>query len=178
MHDLAVVVVSTNDAHWLRPCLTSVYAHAGDLDLDVVIADNESTDDTRALIRDEFPAARVVPCQNRGFGHANNRAVLTCDARYVLFLNPDTEILDGEFEELLSMLDRRPEIGLVSVKQVTADGALFPTIRYFPSAMRALGEAIGAERFSAPSELARRARARSATDTTARSTVTGSPARS
>ena len=81
MHDLAVVVVSTNDAHWLRPCLTSVYAHAGDLDLDVVIADNESKDETQALIRDEFPAARVVRCQNRGFGHANNRAVLTCDAR-------------------------------------------------------------------------------------------------
>ena len=147
MHDLAVIVVSTNDVEWLKPCLTTVYERAGDLDLDVVIADNDSSDGTAELIRDEFPRARVVPCRNRGFGHANNRAVMTCDSRYVLFLNPDTELLDGSLSELVSLLDGRPEIGLASVKQLTADGTVYPTIRRFPSALRAVGEAIGSERF-------------------------------
>jgi hypothetical protein len=147
MHDLAVIVVSTNDVGWLRPCLSTVFAQAGGLDLDVVIADNESTDGTAELIRDEFPLARVVPCRNLGFGHANNRAFLTCRARYVLFLNPDTEILAGTFADLVSMLDERPDLGLVSVRQVTADGQVYPTIRRFPNALRALGEAIGSERF-------------------------------
>lgn len=142
---MAIIVVST-DARWLRPCLTSVLAHAGDLKLDIVIADNQSTDDTWEMIQDEFPSARVVRCRNHGFGHANNRALLTCDARYVLFLNPDTEILEGSLEEIVSILTDRPEIGLVSVKQVTADGTLFPTIRHFPNAVRAFGEAIGSER--------------------------------
>jgi GT2 family glycosyltransferase len=153
MHDLAVVVVSTNDAEWLRPCLTTVFERAGDLRLDVVVADNESTDGTAELIRDEFPAARVVRCSNRGFGHANNRAVRTCDARYVLFLNPDTEILKGTLAELVSLLDDRREIGLASVIQVTADSAVYPTIRRFPNALRAFGEAIGCER--APRTLGR-----------------------
>jgi GT2 family glycosyltransferase len=148
MHDLAVIVVSTNDRHWLEPCLSTVFARAGDLDLDVVVADNESTDGTAELIEDEFRGARVVPCSNRGFGHANNRAALTCDARYVLFLNPDTEILEGTLEELVRTLDRRPEIGLAGVRQVTADGALYPTIRRFPDALTAFGEAFGAGRFA------------------------------
>lgn len=147
MHDLAVIVVSTNDSEWLTPCLSSVYARAGDLALDVVVADNESTDGTAELIRDEFPAARVVRCRNRGFGHANNRAVMTCDARYVLFLNPDTEIREGTLSALISNLDGRPEIGLASVRQVTPNGAVYPTIRRFPNALRAAGEAIGSERF-------------------------------
>jgi GT2 family glycosyltransferase len=144
--DLAIIVVSTNEAHWLRPCLSSVFEHAGDIELDVVVADNESTDGTRELVESEFPAARVVACRNRGFSHANNRGWLTCDARYALFLNPDTEILEGTFEELVAKMDSRPEVGLAGVKQVTADGALFPTIRRFPNALRMLGEALGSER--------------------------------
>ncbi len=147
MHDLAVIIVSTNDAGWLSRCLESVREHAGEILLDLVVADNESSDGTAALVAERFPGARIVACRNRGFGHANNRALLTCDARYVLFLNPDTEILEGTLADLLSFLDRRPDIGLAGVRQLTPAGDLYPTIRRFPNALRALGEAIGAERF-------------------------------
>jgi N-acetylglucosaminyl-diphospho-decaprenol L-rhamnosyltransferase len=144
--DLAVIVVSANSAHWLRPCLRTVFDRAGAVGLDVVVADNESTDGTRELVEREFPQARVVACQNLGFGYGNNRALMTCDARYVLFLNPDTEILDGTLSETIAALDERPEIGLVGVRQVTSDGRLYPTIRWFPNAIRALGDAVGLER--------------------------------
>ena len=49
---------------------------------------------------------------------------MTCDARYVLFLNPDTEIVDGTFADLVGALDARPEVGLAGVRQLTADGTL------------------------------------------------------
>jgi GT2 family glycosyltransferase len=147
MHDLAVIVVSTNDAGWLRPCLSTVYEHAGGLEIDVIVADNESTDGTAELIRDEFPGARVVRCRNRGFGHANNCGVMASSARYVLFLNPDTEILEGTFADLVAMLDARTDIGMLSVKQVVPDGSVYPTIRRFPNALRALGECVHSESF-------------------------------
>jgi N-acetylglucosaminyl-diphospho-decaprenol L-rhamnosyltransferase len=147
VHDLAIIVVSTNEARWLPPCLTSVFEHAGPIELDVVVADNESTDGTRELVEREYPRARVVTCPNRGFSHANNRGVMTADARYVLFLNPDTEVLEGTFADLVAALDARPEVGAIGVRQVTADGELFPTIRRAPNALRALGEALGSERF-------------------------------
>jgi N-acetylglucosaminyl-diphospho-decaprenol L-rhamnosyltransferase len=146
VHDLAVIIVSTNDADWLRPCLSTLYERSGDLDLDVVIADNESTDGTAELVREEFAAARVVRCRNRGFGHANNRALMACDARYTLFLNPDTQILDGTLDSLVAHMDNHPDIGLASVRQLTPEGGVHPTIRRFPNAWRALGEALGAER--------------------------------
>jgi N-acetylglucosaminyl-diphospho-decaprenol L-rhamnosyltransferase len=146
-HDLAIIIVSTNEAHWLRPCLSSILDRAGDIALDVVVADNQSTDGTRELVEHEFPAFRVVTCENRGFAHANNRGLMTCNSRYALFLNPDTEIREGTFEQLVGALDERPEVGLVGVRQVTAEGELFPTIRRFPNALRALGEALGSERW-------------------------------
>jgi GT2 family glycosyltransferase len=149
VHDLAIIVVSTNEAHWLRPALSTVFEHAGELSLDVVVADNQSTDGTREVVESEFPDARVVECENNGFAHANNRAWMTTGARYALFLNPDTEVIVGSFEELVAAMDDRPEVGLAGVKQVTGDGLLFPTVRRFPNALRAFGEAFGSERWPA-----------------------------
>jgi N-acetylglucosaminyl-diphospho-decaprenol L-rhamnosyltransferase len=146
VHDLAIIVVSTNEARWLTPCLTTVLERAGSIDLDVVVVDNESTDGTRELVEQQFPSVRVVTCPNHGFSYANNRGYITCDARYVLFLNPDTEILDGTFEQLVAAMDERPGVGLAGVKQVTADRKLFPTVRRAPHAIRTLGEALGSER--------------------------------
>jgi len=147
MDDLAVIVVSTNEARWLRPCLSTLFAHLGVLRADVVVADNHSTDGTRELVEGEFPAARVVTCENYGFGHANNRALLTTDARYIVFLNPDTEIRKGSFEDLVARIDASPRLGLVGVKQITPDGRVFPTIRRFPNAPRAFFQAMGSERY-------------------------------
>jgi GT2 family glycosyltransferase len=144
--DLSIVIVSTNEAHWLDACLTTVYERAGSARLDVVVVDNESKDGTGELVRERFPAARVVSCPNRGFAHANNRALMTCTARYALCLNPDTEIVDGTFGQLVELLDARPEIGLLGVRQLDGDGDLYPTVRRFPSAGRALAEALTFER--------------------------------
>jgi GT2 family glycosyltransferase len=145
--DVAIIVVSTNEARWLESCLRTVFEHAGDAKLDVVVVDNESTDGTRALVESGFPQARVVDSENLGFAHANNRGAMTCTARYVLFLNPDTEIVEGTFGELARELDARPHVGMAGVKQLTGDGTLWPTIRYFPSISRALGDALASERW-------------------------------
>ena len=88
----------------------------------------------------------MVPSHNHGFSHANNRALMTCNARYVLFLNPDTEVLEGRFSDLVQAMDERPTVGLIGVRQVTAEGRLDRTIRYFPNALRALGAAFAADR--------------------------------
>jgi N-acetylglucosaminyl-diphospho-decaprenol L-rhamnosyltransferase len=143
--DLAIVIVSANDARWLPACLSSVYAHAGGIRLDVVVVDNGSTDGTRAVVESRFPQARVLSSRNGGFAYGNNRGLEQIDARYALLLNPDTEIHDGSFRALIDQLDARQEIGLAGVRQTTVDGALWPTIRRFPSAARAFGEALFSE---------------------------------
>jgi len=144
--DLALIIVSTNESEWLGPCLLSVFAHLGHLRADVIVVDNESSDGTGELVTTNFPEARVVRCSNLGFGHANNRALMATDARYVLFLNPDTEVREGTFEDLVRAMDARPSVGLIGVRQVDAEGRLDATIRRFPNAARALGEAFSIER--------------------------------
>jgi GT2 family glycosyltransferase len=144
MADLAVIVVSANSGRWLRRCLATVYAQAGGAELDVVVVDAACTDETAAAVA-EFPQARRLAAENRGFAYGNNRAFLSTTAPYVLFLNPDTEILTGTFAALLAELDERPEVGLAGVRQLTPDGELWPTIRRFPSPLRHLLESLGSE---------------------------------
>jgi GT2 family glycosyltransferase len=144
--DLAVIVVSHRDEQWLEPCLRTVFARSTGVVLDVIVVDNAGGH-ARELVEAQFPDARVLACENRGFAHACNLAWGTCRARYALFLNPDTEIVAGTFVQLLAELDARPEIGVAGVRQVAVDGVLHPSIRYFPTPLRALGEALASERW-------------------------------
>jgi N-acetylglucosaminyl-diphospho-decaprenol L-rhamnosyltransferase len=147
VHDLAIVITSLSEGRWLRALLPTIAERRGEVDLDVVVADIESDDDTREVVA-EFPFARAVPVVNRGFAHANNVALLTTDARYVLFLNPDTEVVDGTFEALLAAMDSRPEVGLAGVRQLTSDGDVYPTMRRFATPGRIFAEALWSERLA------------------------------
>jgi hypothetical protein len=147
MADLAVIIVSFNSAAYLRACLGSVYAHAGNTMQDIVVVDNGSVDGSPELVENEFPQARVLRNENRGFAHANNRGFELVDAPFVLFINPDTEIREGTFSDLLRLMSARPQVGLVGCRQLDEDGTVFPTIRRFPRPTRYLFEALGSERF-------------------------------
>jgi N-acetylglucosaminyl-diphospho-decaprenol L-rhamnosyltransferase len=146
VHDLAVIVVSMDQAHWLPRCLDTLAEHAGGMSVDLVIVDNGSDRATEELVDRDYPDARVLVRPNRGFAHANNEALATVDARYVLFLNPDTEFLEGSLAELVEIMDGRDDIGLAGVRQVDVSGRLTPTMRRFPSAVRAFGDALALER--------------------------------
>jgi N-acetylglucosaminyl-diphospho-decaprenol L-rhamnosyltransferase len=147
MADVAIVVISTNEAHWVEPCLRTVFEHAGDASLQVIVVDNSSTDGTREMVESRFPQASVVTSLNRGFAHGNNRGLEHANARYMLLLNPDTEVLEGTFGDLVRLMDARPDVGLAGVRQVNGEGKLLRTIRRFPSASRTLGEALYSERW-------------------------------
>lgn len=145
VHDLCVIIVSHNGKRWLDAALSTLYAAADDVDLEVVVVDN-GEDGSAAYVEERFPAARTVRCENRGFGHANNRGLEGADARYVLFLNPDTEVLEGTLAGLVAALDRRPDIGLAGARQLDSHGALGFSIRRFPSTANMLAEALWVER--------------------------------
>jgi N-acetylglucosaminyl-diphospho-decaprenol L-rhamnosyltransferase len=145
MDDVCVIIVSHNGKRWLDGALRTLFAHAGELALDVVVVDNGS-DGSAAYVEEQFPAVRTIVCANRGFGAANNVGLATADARYVLFLNPDTEFLHGSIEDLVAALDRRPRLGLAGVRQLGEAGGMAPSIRCFPSTRNMLAEALGIER--------------------------------
>jgi GT2 family glycosyltransferase len=142
--DLAVVVVTHQSASDLPRCLESLLHRLDGVDASVVVSDSGSTDATVAVAR-SYPV-HVVPGRNDGFGAGCNRVLgheAVRDARWVLFLNPDTELVDGSLAAVVRRCDALDGLGVASVRQVDVTGTTWPTGRRYPNAARLLAEAVG-----------------------------------
>ena len=103
--DLSVIIVNWNTEALLRDCLRSVYATVTDLDLEVIVVDNASSDGSVAMLKVEFPQVRRIEnYDNRGFAAANNQAFRAMSGRYALLLNSDAVLTDGAARELFAFM--------------------------------------------------------------------------
>lgn len=98
---LAVVIVNWNSKDDLAACLRSLEAQTH-RDLDVVVVDNGSKDGSQALVRRDFPAARLVETgENLGFAEGSNRGIAVTDTEWVAMLNNDAVAEPRWAEELV-----------------------------------------------------------------------------
>jgi len=140
--DLSVVIVTHNGREMALRTLRSARAALGDLEAEWIVADSASTDGTPEAIEREFETVEVLRVPNRGFAAANNIGIAWAQGRYVLLLNPDIEVREGSFADLIEALDSRPDVGIASVIQRGTDGELQFSMRRFPSPARDLGESL------------------------------------
>ncbi len=142
MLDLGIVIVSYNTCALLRNCLQTVYASKGDISFEVCVVDNCSTDDSAAMVADEFPHVHLIVNQNnRGYPAANNQGLQlfgypdAIDApRFALLLNPDTELPVEGLATMLTFMESRPEAGVAGPRLQLRDGTLdLACRRSFPS---------------------------------------------
>jgi GT2 family glycosyltransferase len=115
----------------------------GELELEIIVVDSGSRDETARIARSL--GVQLVTCENHGFAYANNRGLDVVGGRWVLFLNPDTAVIDGTLSELVTAAARHPRLGIAGVRQLGADGSVEWSIRRSPSPVRWLGEALGSE---------------------------------
>ena len=136
---VGAVVVNYNAGDHLVECVRSVRAEGV---VDIVVADNASTDGSDRAVAASDPNVVVLPTgANLGFGAAANRGVAACPGDYVLLLNPDTLVEPGTVKVLAAALDRDPGLALVGPRIENLDGSLYPSARTFPSLADAMGHA-------------------------------------
>jgi N-acetylglucosaminyl-diphospho-decaprenol L-rhamnosyltransferase len=146
--DLSVVIVTHNGREMALRTLRSARASLGGLRAEWIVADSASTDGTPEAIEREFgDRVEVLRVLNRGFAAGNNIGIAWARGRYVLLLNPDVEVLEGTFAQLIAALDSRPDVGIASVIQRGSEGELQFSMRRFPSPARDLGESLFAARW-------------------------------
>jgi len=133
--DLGIVILNWNTRDLLRRCLETVYASQGEFTFQVVVVDNASTDDSAAMVRQEFPQAQlIVSPTNGGYSYGNNLGLRALgfkdkgrapDApRYGLLLNPDTEVPPDGLHDMIAFMDAQPKVGAAGPKLVLPDGSL------------------------------------------------------
>ena len=142
MKDLSIVIVTYNSKDFLRTCLNSVILQTKGISFETIVVDNASSDQTRDLIEKEFPDVKFIRNDhNVGFAAANNLAIKETSSRYVLLLNPDTEILDGAIQKMIQFMDEHSKAGISSCKLMYQDGSFQANAYSFPTIWNMFTEA-------------------------------------
>lgn len=109
---VAILILNYNGEEHLDACLQSIDAMTFPKQrLDVVVADNASTDDSLKICAERYPWARVIEHgENLGFSAGNTKAAEALDHDYVAFLNNDTRVAPGWLEPLVACLDENEDV--------------------------------------------------------------------
>lgn len=121
MKKTAVVILNYNGAGMLRRFLPSVIKYSPEAS--IYVADNGSSDESCDVVRNEFPAVKLMVLDhNYGFAEGYNRALAQVDEEYAVLLNSDVEVTRGWLSPMTQFLDFNPEVAacqpkLLSFKQ-------------------------------------------------------------
>jgi len=125
--DLSVVIVNYNVQYFLEQCILSVQAASKNLQTEIIVVDNNSTDASCQLLLEKYPD--VILLQNKenvGFSKANNQGVKIAKGEYVLILNPDTVVAEDTFAQILTFAKSKQNIGVLGVKLIDGSGKFLP----------------------------------------------------
>jgi hypothetical protein len=129
---VSVIVLSWNVQALLRACLTSLPLN--DSSVEVIVVDAASADGTPEMVRVEFPQVTLIARhENLGYSRGNNLGLRVARGRYLLVLNPDTQVLEAALSRMCAFVDAHPEVGVLGPQVVGADGRIQSTRRRFPT---------------------------------------------
>jgi GT2 family glycosyltransferase len=126
---LSVIVVNYNVCYFLEQALLSVRQAAAKLGqpVEVFVVDNNSADNSVAMVRARFPEVRLLENKdNPGFSKANNQALRLATGQYQLLLNPDTLVEEDTFWRCCAFLDEHPACGGLGVQMLDGQGRFLP----------------------------------------------------
>ncbi len=140
---LLISIVSYNSLDYVKDCLLSIQEHPPACPYAVVVVDNASQDGTAEMIQKQFGwVTCMANTANRGFAAANNQAIRSRKARYVLLLNSDCRVFEGSLDRLVDFLDQHPQAGVAGPSIINSDGSPQHSCRRFPSMFAAAAHSI------------------------------------
>lgn len=145
---ISILIINWNTRDLLRTCLFSLRATCADLEHEIIVVDNDSGDDSAAMVAREFPEVNLVAQKcNLGFAAGNNRAFELARGEWIWLLNPDTEVLDDAPRRLIEFLERHPRAGAVASALIDArNGEIQRSCRTFPTPAALWAQALGLAR--------------------------------
>lgn len=124
MIDLSIVIVNFNAKEFLKKCIDSIF-ESNLSNLEVIVVDNASKDGSAEELKKLEPKIKLVLNEkNIGFSTANNQGLKKTLGRYVLFLNPDTNVYPNTFKYMINFMDKNKNVGAATCRVVLPNGKL------------------------------------------------------
>lgn len=143
--ELAFVIISYNTADLLAKCIFSIKSHTLNISYEIIVVDNNSSDDSVQMLRRDFPDVHLIASdKNLGFGVANNIGVSAATSQFVLLLNSDAFLMGDTGSALVSYLKHKPEVGCVGPRVLMPNGDPQPKVfGHLPSVWRIFCQSSG-----------------------------------
>lgn len=133
MKKLSIIIVNYNVRFFLEQCLLSISEAIKNIETEVWVVDNNSSDSSVQMVNQKFPWVNLIENkENVGFSKANNQAIRLSSSEYVLLLNPDTLVQPDTFIKTLHFMDAHLDVGALGVKMIDGKG------KYLPESKRGL----------------------------------------
>lgn len=146
--DVSIIIVSYNSKNFLLQCIDSIYKRLKRCNFEIILIDNDSIDGSQDIVRRRFPGVNLVANKtNVGFAMANNQGLSLARGEFFFLLNPDTEIMSGAIESIISFMNRNPSVGIVGPKLVRSDSTIQSSCKKFPTLRGELLQNIFTDKF-------------------------------
>lgn len=117
MKELSVIILNWNGRELMEKFLPSVVTHTRGDEVELIVADNGSTDNSLKWLRTNYPDMTVMELgENYGYAEGYNRAIAKIRTPFVLLLNSDVAVESGWWQPLLDFMKRTPKAGAVQPK--------------------------------------------------------------
>ena len=124
---LSVIILNYNVRYFLEQCVLSVENAIKNNDAEIIVIDNNSSDDSCAMMKQRFPNVKLIENkENLGFPKGNNIGVAQAKGEYICILNPDTVVAEDAFTKVLAFAKKQPHLGIVGVKLIDGTGNFLP----------------------------------------------------
>ena len=126
---LSVIILNYNVRYFLELCVLSAQKAIQNLDAEIIVVDNNSSDDSCAMMKQRFPNIKLIENkENLGFPKGNNIGVAQAKGEYICILNPDTVVAEDTFEKILNsqLATRNSQLGIIGCKLIDGTGNFLP----------------------------------------------------
>lgn len=124
---LSIIILNYNVRYFLELCVLSVQNAIQNIDAEIIVIDNNSKDDSCAMMKQRFPDVKLIENkENTGFPKGNNIGVSQAKGEYICILNPDTVVAEDTFTKVLTFAKKQNDLGIIGCKLIDGTGNFLP----------------------------------------------------
>lgn len=140
---VSIILVNYNGAGFLRKCLNSITEQARDIEYEIILVDNASTDESQQIIKPEYPTVKLIESnENLGFSRGNNLGAQYAVGEYLLFLNTDTYLIENSIRILSQYLSSHANVAVVGSRLLFEDRSFQLSAGHLPNVLVECGDKI------------------------------------
>lgn len=133
---VSIIIVSYNTKDLTLNCIKSIYQHTKNIEFEIIVVDNASSDGSIQAIEEQFPQVILIEAgDNIGFGRANNLGAKSATGEFLFLLNSDTLLIENSLKKLMDCFltySQKEKIGVLGAILIDENSNVINTAGHFP----------------------------------------------